>query len=132
MPGPAPAVEPEPAPPSPQVEPEPVLPAESRQVEPAPPPVSAPTVHRKNKRGRRAYDIWQPMFEHLDMCVKERGRPFETYKEAADYGQEHLKQLGEQRHKESKGKGKDKGAAIPTLQTIQEKISKQRPDLVIG
>ena len=65
------------------------------------------------------------MFEHLDDLVKERGRPFETYKEAADYGQEYLKQLAKDRRR------KNKGAAEPLHQTIQEKISKQRPDLAI-
>ena len=67
------------------------------------------------------------MFDHLDALVKERGQPFETRVEAAGYGLEFLQKLAQQRRQQG-----GKGAAVPTLQTIAEKISEKRPDLVIG
>ena len=80
----------------------------------------------KPRRGRREYDVWQPMFAHLEGLVKQHGKPFVTFTEAARYGFEFLKQLAKQRRKQ------DRGAAVPTLKTIQEKIADQRPDLVVG
>jgi hypothetical protein len=82
----------------------------------------------RRKRGRTEYDVWGPMFGHLDTVVKEErgGAPFDSYVQAAHVGQGFLKDLAKIRRKE------DKGTAIPTIDTIREKISNQRPDLVAG
>ena len=111
------------SPPQPQEQTE-VTPEPQPETAPPPPDPGPPRAH--SRRGRREYDVWDPMFDYLDTLVKERGKPFETYTEAADYGLEFIKQLAEARRKEGKG------AALPEPKSIQEKISDRRPDLVIG
>ena len=57
----------------------------------------------------------QPMFEHLDELVQQRGKAFASFTEAADDGLEFLNTLAKQRRKTGRG------GATPTAKTIQEK-----------
>ena len=58
---------------------------------------------RPGKRGRKPYDVWEPMFAHLENLVRERGRPFETYAQAAGQGSDFLEAITEERGKEGRG-----------------------------
>ena len=73
---------------------------------------------RPGKRGRKPYDVWEPMFAHLENLVREReddSRPTPRPPAAI------LEAITEERGKEGRG------TPTPTLQTIAEKIGKERP-----
>jgi hypothetical protein len=78
----------------------------------------------KRRRGRKPYDIWSTLYTYLVSKVAENGKPFPTYLKAAQDGHDWLAAQAPQRAKNKEG------AAVPSVDTMREKISQEWPQLV--